>query len=109
MKKEAGKTRFIRNPGNQEKSKKREIKIQEKPMALEFEALTEKIIGAAIEVHRRLGPGFIESIYENSLVIELRKRGITVESQVEIAVNYDGLELAVIESICSWIITSSWN
>jgi GxxExxY protein len=37
-------------------------------MALEFEELTGKIIGAAIEVHRQLGPGFIESIYENALV-----------------------------------------
>jgi PD-(D/E)XK nuclease superfamily len=43
-------------------------------MALEHEALTERIIGAAIEVHRRLGPGFLESIYENALMIELRKR-----------------------------------
>jgi len=63
------------------------------PMSLEFEALTEQIIGAAIEVHRRLGPGFIESIYENALVIELRKRGITVENQVEIVINYDGIEV----------------
>lgn len=48
-------------------------------MALEYEALTGKIIAAAIEVHQRLGPGFIESIYENALVIELRKRGLKVE------------------------------
>lgn len=36
-------------------------------MSLEHEELTEKIIAAAIEVHRRLGPGFLESIYENAL------------------------------------------
>ena len=59
-------------------------------MALEFEELTGKIIGAAIEVHRQLGPGFIESIYENALVYELRKRGIKVEQQLEMPVIYDG-------------------
>ena len=41
-------------------------------MPLEYEELTKVIIAAAIEVHRRLGPGFLESIYENALVIELK-------------------------------------
>jgi GxxExxY protein len=59
-------------------------------MALEFEELTGKIIGVAIEVHRQLGPGFIESIYENALVYELRKRGLKVEQQLEVPIIYDG-------------------
>jgi len=59
-------------------------------MALEHEELTGEIIGAAIEVHRQLGPGFIESIYENALVYELRKRGLKVEQQREAAIFYDG-------------------
>ncbi len=59
-------------------------------MELELGGLTEQIIGAAIEVHRRLGPGFLESIYEKSLLIELGKRGLFVESQVLIDVLYDG-------------------
>jgi len=59
-------------------------------MALEHEELTGKIIGAAIEVHRQLGPGFIESIYENALVYELRKRGLQVEQQLETPILYDG-------------------
>jgi GxxExxY protein len=62
-------------------------------MALEHEALTEKIIGAAIDVHRRLGPGFIESIYENALVIELIRRGLRVRRQVELAVLYEECEV----------------
>ncbi len=59
-------------------------------MALEFEELTGKIIGAAIEVHRQLGPGFIESIYEHALVYELRKHGLKVEQQLEVSVFYAG-------------------
>lgn len=58
-------------------------------MALEFEGLTEQIIGAAIEVHRRLGPGFLESIYENALVVELRKRDLHVQQQVPVLIRYD--------------------
>jgi len=59
-------------------------------MALEHENLTGKIIGAAIEAHRQPGPGFIESIYENALVHELRKRGLKFEQQLETPVLYDG-------------------
>lgn len=59
-------------------------------MALEHEELTGSIIGAAIEVHRQLGPGFIESFYENALVYELRKRGLSFQQQLETPVLYDG-------------------
>ena len=52
--------------------------------------LTEKIIGAAIEVHRILGPGLLESIYEESLSIELQLRGLKVGRQVELEVHYKG-------------------
>ena len=62
-------------------------------MALELEELTGQIIGAAIEVHKALGPGFLEAIYENALVHELRKRGLKVEQQVEAPVLYDGVEV----------------
>lgn len=58
-------------------------------MPLELEELTERIIGAAIEVHRHLGPGFLESIYEKALEIELRKRDLRVERQVPVTVYYD--------------------
>jgi GxxExxY protein len=62
-------------------------------MPLEYENLTEKIIASAIEVHRKLGPGFIESIYENALVIEFRERGVQVERQIEMAVLYKSVEV----------------
>lgn len=52
--------------------------------------LTEKIIGAAIEVHRILGPGLLESIYEEALTIEMGLRGIPHQRQVEVDVQYKG-------------------
>ncbi len=52
--------------------------------------LTEKIIGAAIEVHRILGPGLLESIYEEALFIEMQLRGLKVERQKELDVCYKG-------------------
>jgi GxxExxY protein len=61
-------------------------------MSLEHEALTERIIGGAIEVHRRLGPGFLEKVYENALKLELLKRGLAIEMQKEIIITYDGME-----------------
>ena len=60
---------------------------------LREEALTEHIIGAAIEVHRQLGPGLLESIYEEAMCEELRLRGIHFACQVEIPVHYRGREL----------------
>ena len=55
--------------------------------------LTGRVIGAAIEVHRRLGPGFLEYIYERALVIELIKRGISLTQQQELNISYDGVEI----------------
>ena len=56
----------------------------------EQDPLTEKIIGAAIEVHRHLGPGLLESIYEEALCIELGLRGVAIQRQVEVDVLYKG-------------------
>ena len=56
-------------------------------------ALTEQIIGAAIEVHRALGPGLLESAYEECLCHELRLRGVSFQRQVELPVEYKGVEL----------------
>jgi GxxExxY protein len=50
--------------------------------------LSGKIIGAAIEVHSILGPGLLEFLYEEALVIELGQRGLTVARQLEIPVTY---------------------
>ncbi|MBV9370198.1 MAG: GxxExxY protein [Alphaproteobacteria bacterium] len=50
--------------------------------------LTEQIIAAAIRVHRELGPGFLEAIYEQALAIEFAEQGIAFESQKPVAVLY---------------------
>jgi GxxExxY protein len=54
------------------------------------EALTEGIIGAAIEVHRQLGPGLLESVYEDCMCEELRLRDIPFKAQVELPIVYKG-------------------
>ncbi len=64
-------------------------------MSLELRELSSSVIGACIEVHRQLGPGFLESIYENSLRIEMRKRGISAEFQKEVPVFYCGEQVGL--------------
>ena len=61
----------------------------------ERDPLTNAIIGAAIEVHRNLGPGLLESIYEACLAWELRDRGVGIEQQVAVPVVYKGHELRI--------------
>ena len=55
--------------------------------------LSGEIIGAAIEVHRVLGPGLLESIYEEAFLAELENRNIQVSRQVEVPVMYKGKRL----------------
>jgi GxxExxY protein len=59
----------------------------------EEDVLTERIIGAAIEVHRHLGPGLLESAYEMCLCYELSQLGVKFERQVPLPVAYKGVKL----------------
>ena len=54
------------------------------------DALTERIIGCAIAVHRELGPGLLEATYEEALCIELEQAGLSFGRQLPIPVNYKG-------------------
>jgi GxxExxY protein len=56
----------------------------------EVEPLTEKIIGCAIEVHRTLGPGLLESVYRDCLIIEMRRQGLRVKSEHCLPFDYKG-------------------
>jgi GxxExxY protein len=60
---------------------------------MEINLLTEKIIGCAIEVHKTLGPGLLESTYEECLSYELSKSGIPFERQKNMPVSYKGILL----------------
>jgi GxxExxY protein len=60
---------------------------------MELNQLTEKIIGCAIEVHRNLGPGLLESAYEECLVYELKSAGLIAERQVAVPVVYKDIKL----------------
>ncbi len=59
----------------------------------ELNRLTEKIIGAAIEVHRHLGPGLLESTYEACLEYELQEAGLSVERQKSLPLVYKKIKL----------------
>ncbi len=60
---------------------------------MEDEALTQKIIGCAMAVHRALGPGFLESVYQKALAHELAKAGLRVSCEYPIRVTYDGVDV----------------
>ena len=60
---------------------------------MDINDLSGQIIGAAIEVHKELGPGLLESIYEDCLCIELKNRNLPFERQKEINIEYKGTKL----------------
>ena len=60
---------------------------------LEINEITDRVIGAAIEVHRHLGPGLLESAYEECLCFEFSRAGLRFERQVPLPVEYKGLRL----------------
>jgi GxxExxY protein len=60
-------------------------------MALVYEGLSKKVIGACIEVHRNLGPGLLEGFYQRCLAFELEKSSIQFEQEVPIRLSYKGV------------------
>lgn len=64
------------------------------PVPDEWNALTRRIIGCAMEVHSHLGPGLLERLYEDALAFELKAAGIRVDRQVEVRIPYKGIVLA---------------
>ncbi len=66
----------------------RHVEVHKHNAAMNINDITYAIRGAVFEVNRVLGPGFLEKVYENALMIEFRQRGLEAESQVPIKVNY---------------------
>ena len=74
--------------GERAASSRRERRLRETPQ--EVNEAAQRLLAAAVEVHRHLGPGYVESVYENALVIELGLRGIPFERQAGFLVDYKG-------------------
>lgn len=68
-----------------------------------YNELTEQVIGAAIEVHRELGPGLLEKVYEECLCRELELRGVPFRRQVVVPVMYKGERLESIYRCDLWV------
>ena len=60
-----------------------------------YEEITEKIIGLCIKIHKKLGPGLFESVYEEVLCYELKKNNISFERQIDIPVIYDDIKMDI--------------
>lgn len=71
--------------------------------AKELDRLSEGIIGAAIDVHKVLGPGLLESAYETCLAYELAERGLGVERQTALPITYKGIRLDAGYRLDLWI------
>jgi GxxExxY protein len=63
-------------------------------MLMELNHLSSQIIKAAIAVHKELGPGLLESVYQSCIIIELRNMGMKVESEVPILIYYRGQKIS---------------
>lgn len=59
----------------------------------DIDAISSLVVGEAINIHRELGPGLLESVYETVLAAALTKRGLKVARQVPVTIEYDGLKI----------------
>jgi GxxExxY protein len=76
-----------------EKDHHPDAKTPRKDLSENEERVAAVIVDAAVKVHRTLGPGLLESVYEACLTHKLRQRGLTVETQVPVPIRYEGLTL----------------
>ena len=60
---------------------------------MDIDEICYKVIGAAMAVHRHFGPGYLEEVYKNALMVELEMLGVQSDKEVPIAVNYKGVRV----------------
>lgn len=65
--------------------------------------LANRVVNASIKVHKNLGPGLLESVYETCLYYELNKEGLEVEKQVKLPIVYDGIKLDADLRLDIWV------
>src|SRR5262249_51189029 len=80
---------------NHENTKERKHEAESRKMGHQFDELSGKIIEAALEVHKALGPGFLESVYEKALRVALSHRGIRWDNQREIHIFFEGEDVGL--------------
>ncbi len=73
-----------------ERIHRQDAKTPRKEPEAELDRLAREVVDAAFRVHSVMGPGLLESIYEECLCHELRKRGVKVERQVPLSISYEG-------------------
>jgi len=78
-------------------------KTQREAIGEELNELSRQVVDAVFQVHKTLGPGLLESVYEACLCHELKKRGIAFKSQVSLPVLYDGVEIEAGFRIDVWV------
>ena len=82
-----------------------EERLRRQEMTMELNKITEIVIGAAIAVHRALGPGLLESTYEACMLYELNERGLKTERQKALPVAYRGCILSADTGLTFWLKT----
>lgn len=60
------------------------------PLSEDMERIGKEIVDSAYRVHKELGPGLLESVYEECMIYDLRRKGLKVESQVYVPIEFDG-------------------
>lgn len=75
------------------RSSERREQTSHKDIKMDINQLSSQIIKAAIKVHKELGPGLLESVYQACMIIELERMGIKVQSEVPIPIFYQGLSI----------------
>lgn len=79
--------------GKKNSPRRAQRNTEEKLIIMEINQITEKIIGCAIEVHKQLGPGLLESAYEECLFYELMRTGLNVKKQLALPLVYKEIKL----------------